>query len=169
MLNGMDEPTATNDHDTKDEAGPTNGGTGERPTLQRSATKHVFGGVCGGIGERFDIDANIVRVVFVVIAAVYGLGVVVYLAMWVLITRAPSAEGDGVIVVDDEPAPRSRWLRIVTPLSVLVVLVLFVAVFFHARRGNHGLSVGVLHFDKGLIVLWLIFLLFLPVQLCSPL
>ena len=33
------------------------------------------------IGERFDVDANIVRVVFVVLTVLYGLGAAIYLAM----------------------------------------------------------------------------------------
>jgi len=31
--------------------------------LRRSTKRRMVGGVAGGIGERFDIDANIVRVV----------------------------------------------------------------------------------------------------------
>ena len=60
----------------------------EGATLHRSNTKKVFGGVAGGLAERFDVDANIVRVVFVVLALVYGLGIAIYLAMWALIPVA---------------------------------------------------------------------------------
>lgn len=70
-------------------------------TLHRSSTKKVFGGVAGGISERFDVDANIVRVVFVVLALVYGLGVAIYLAMWVLIPRSPVSETDEVVPVEE--------------------------------------------------------------------
>jgi phage shock protein PspC (stress-responsive transcriptional regulator) len=164
----MDEPTNIDTGEHHDDAAPPAAERTERSTLHRSRTKHVFGGVCGGLGERFDIDANIVRVVFVVLSIVYGLGVVVYLAMWALIPRAPSLEGDEV-VAEVEPRPRSRWLRIVTPLSVVVLLLLVIVLFVHAGRGNHGPSLAGLHFAKGLVVLWLIFLLFLAIiSLRSP-
>ena len=41
--------------------------------------------MAGGLAERFDVDATIVRVAFVVAACLWGLGVVVYLAMWALV------------------------------------------------------------------------------------
>src|SRR5579863_9361755 len=59
-----------------------------KPTsLRRSTKRRMVGGVAGGIGERFDIDANIVRVIFVVLTVLYGLGAAIYLAMWVLIPQ----------------------------------------------------------------------------------
>ena len=165
-LNDMDEPIATNADETTIEAAPADGAPEERRTLRRSATKRVFGGVCGGIAERFDIDANIVRVVFVVLSVVYGLGVVIYLAMWALIPRATS--GDDAPVEEELPLTRSRWLRVATPLGVLVLLVLFIAAFGHGHRGG-GVSLAGLRFDKFIIFLWLIFLLFLAViSLRSP-
>ena len=41
-------------------------------TLHRSTKRRMIGGVAGGIGERFDIDPNIVRVIFVVLTVLYG-------------------------------------------------------------------------------------------------
>jgi phage shock protein PspC (stress-responsive transcriptional regulator) len=161
----MDEAINSTPDDGPEAPAPLEGPRGERQTLHRSATKRVFGGVCGGLGERFDVDANIVRVVFVVLSVVYGLGVVVYLAMWALIPRSTSA--DDIDVPDELPIQKSRWLRIVTPLGVLVLLVLLIVGVGLGRRG--GVSLVGLRFDKGLIVLWLIFLLFLAVlSLRSP-
>ena len=164
-MNEHDDLTADT---TEPEPEHRDAGPGERQTLHRSASRRVFGGVCGGLGERFDIDANIVRVVFVVLAVVYGLGVVVYLAMWALIPRAASA-GDEELTSNEEPARSGRWLRYVTPLSVLVLLVIIFVGVSHRHQWGSGVSVAGLRFDKGLIVLWLVFLLFLAViSLRSP-
>ena len=46
--------------------------------------------MCGGIAERFEVDATIVRVAFVVAACLWGVGVIVYLALWALV---PTADG----------------------------------------------------------------------------
>ncbi|MGC2486139.1 MAG: PspC domain-containing protein [Acidimicrobiales bacterium] len=142
----MDEPLE-NSHPTADEepAAPERGAA----TLHRSATKKVFGGVAGGLAERFDVDANIVRVVFVVLAVVYGLGIAIYLAMWALIPRADTPEGDAVEVED---APRVRWLRYAIPLGVVVLAIVVLAAL-------HNMTALGLPFA----ILWLIFLVVIAV------
>jgi phage shock protein PspC (stress-responsive transcriptional regulator) len=45
----------------------------------------MIAGVCAGIADFFDVDPNLVRLGFVVLALVGGLAVPLYLAGWVLI------------------------------------------------------------------------------------
>lgn len=52
--------------------------------LHRSSTNSMIGGVAGGIGEYFAIDPTVVRLVFVFLGFLNGLGVVLYLIMWVI-------------------------------------------------------------------------------------
>lgn len=144
----MDEPEEVKNGDVKTET----------TTLHRSVTKKVFGGVAGGISERFDVDANIVRVVFVVLALVYGLGVAIYLAMWVLIPRSPTSESDDVVPVEELNRARAHWLKYALPLGVVILVVIFFATIHGAPR-----------FGKGFSLLWLIFLVVLAiVSLSSP-
>jgi len=65
-------------------------GSSAPPPLRRSSTKRLVAGVCGGIADRFEVDATIVRVAFVVAACLWGVGVIVYLALWALV---PTADG----------------------------------------------------------------------------
>jgi len=127
-------------------------------TLHRSTTKKVFGGVASGIAERFDVDANIVRVAFVVLAIVYGLGIAVYLAMWALIPRSSDAKRE--VTSDDlVEHDRSHWLRYAVPLGVVALAVIVLSML-----GNAHPSVG-----KGLSLIWLIFLVLVAViALRSP-
>lgn len=53
--------------------------------LRRSTTDRVFAGVCGGIGEYFGIDSNIVRVLWVLFALGGGGGLLVYIICALLI------------------------------------------------------------------------------------
>ena len=53
--------------------------------LRRSTTDRVFAGVCGGLGEYFGIDSNIVRVLWVLFALGGGRGLLVYLICALLI------------------------------------------------------------------------------------
>ena len=58
--------------------------------LYLSDTNKKIGGVCGGLGEYFDIDPTLVRVIFILIALLsLGLGVVAYILMWAIIPRKP--------------------------------------------------------------------------------
>jgi phage shock protein C len=52
--------------------------------LTRSKEKMV-GGVCAGLGNYFDIDPTIVRILFVVIAFAGGASLLAYLIMWIIV------------------------------------------------------------------------------------
>jgi len=60
--------------------------------LYRSSTQRILGGVCGGLGEYFNIDPTIVRVVFAVvtIATALVIGVVLYLLLWLIVPAEAS-------------------------------------------------------------------------------
>ncbi len=65
--------------------------TGARPVkrLTRSTNDSKVSGVCGGIAEYLEVDANLIRLL-VVLGTVLGLGglAVVYVAAWVLMPRS---------------------------------------------------------------------------------
>jgi phage shock protein C len=48
--------------------------------LVKSADKKIFG-VCGGLGEYFEIDPTIIRIIFAVAIILYGTGLLFYLIM----------------------------------------------------------------------------------------
>lgn len=56
----------------------------EEKRLIRSEKNKVIAGVCSGLGEYFDIDPTIVRLVFIVFALAGGPGIVAYLIMWLV-------------------------------------------------------------------------------------
>lgn len=58
--------------------------------LRRSNTDKVITGVCGGIGETFDIDPTIVRLIWAALCLMGFSGVVLYIIASVIIP----AEGD---------------------------------------------------------------------------
>jgi phage shock protein PspC (stress-responsive transcriptional regulator) len=61
--------------------------------LRRSASDRKIAGVCGGLGEFTDIDPVLFRAVFIVLAFVGGLGIILYLALWLAMPpeHAPAA------------------------------------------------------------------------------
>jgi len=56
--------------------------------LYLSDTDKKLGGVCGGLGEYFDKDPTLIRIIFILIILFsFGFGVLAYLLMWLIIPR----------------------------------------------------------------------------------
>ena len=55
----------------------------------------VIGGVCSGIAEHFNVDVVLVRVVFVVLALMSGVGFLLYLILWLLMPSAGAPVSQG--------------------------------------------------------------------------
>jgi phage shock protein PspC (stress-responsive transcriptional regulator) len=52
----------------------------------------MLGGVCGGLGEYFNIDPTLVRIVYVLVTIATGvlLGVVLYIVLWLIVPSEAS-------------------------------------------------------------------------------
>ncbi|MDR2883261.1 MAG: PspC domain-containing protein [Alistipes sp.] len=57
--------------------------------LFRSRNSKVIGGVCGGLGEYFDIDPNVIRLISVLLVFFGGLSLWVYIVMWIVLPQSP--------------------------------------------------------------------------------
>lgn len=59
--------------------------------LYRSKDDRMIAGVCGGLGKNTDIDSNLIRILFIVLAfCSAGIMILIYLCAWILIPE----EGD---------------------------------------------------------------------------
>ena len=56
-----------------------------RKGLRRSTDDRMLAGVVGGLARYLDIDATLLRIVFVALTVMGGAGVPIYLAAWLLI------------------------------------------------------------------------------------
>lgn len=52
-----------------------------------SNTNKKLGGVCGGLGEYFNIDPVFVRILWVLSIFLHGVGLLAYLIAWLVIPR----------------------------------------------------------------------------------
>jgi phage shock protein C len=57
--------------------------------LYRSRADRKLAGICGGLAKYFNVDATLIRVLFVLLAVLGGSGVVLYLALWIIVPREP--------------------------------------------------------------------------------
>ena len=81
-----------------------------RPFL-RSGADRMAGGVCGGLADYTGIDATLWRVAAVFFTLTGGVGVLVYLLVWVVIPSAPLPEGSRPSVLE-QWAQRLRGLLV---------------------------------------------------------
>lgn len=58
-----------------------------KKTLHRSQTDKILAGVCGGLAEYFEIDSTIIRLLFILIVAMGGSGLLVYLLLWLIMPK----------------------------------------------------------------------------------
>ena len=64
----------------------------ENKRLYRSREDRILGGVCGGLAEYLDADPSLIRLLWVLIALVWGLGILLYLAAWIIIPEKPKSK-----------------------------------------------------------------------------
>lgn len=84
--------------------------------LYRSTTNKIIGGVCGGLGEYFDIDPVLVRVITVLLVFGTGFVILAYVIAWIIIPKRP---------LDVEPIASNHqypsWTRYLPGLILIVI------------------------------------------------
>ncbi len=77
--------------------------------LYRSTTDKMISGVCGGVGEYFDLDPSLVRLIFVLIAfASSGSGFIAYIVAAIVVPVRPvdyTYDSEGQDLYDEEGNP----------------------------------------------------------------
>ena len=53
--------------------------------LYRSKKHRMIAGVCGGLGEYFDIDPTLIRLGWVILTLGMGIGLLAYIIAWIII------------------------------------------------------------------------------------
>ena len=85
--------------------------------VTKSATNRVMFGVCGGLGEYFNLDPNIVRLIFIVSTLFGGLGLIAYLAGAILMPEPGEITGS----TEDKPV-KSSGNAILIIGSILIII-----------------------------------------------
>ncbi|KUK59788.1 MAG: Phage shock protein C, PspC [Methanoculleus marisnigri] len=65
--------------------------------LTRSTSDRWVAGICGGIGEYFEIDPNVIRVVWVIVTVLTGFlpGIIIYILLWIILPEQGQARPVG--------------------------------------------------------------------------
>ncbi|MBM7558395.1 PspC domain-containing protein [Marinitoga litoralis] len=56
-----------------------------RKELYRSKTDKMLGGVCGGLAEYFNVSSTLVRLIWLALILIDGVGLIIYIIAWIVI------------------------------------------------------------------------------------
>jgi signal transduction histidine kinase len=116
--------------------------------LRRSTSDRIAGGVSGGLSARFGVDANIIRIVFVLAAIGAGTGLAAYVVAWLVIPREHTTTSILRHALADRRTVGMALSFIAIFLLVLLVLNAIGVQFAANLIGPVSLSAG------GLVLVW---------------
>jgi len=79
--------------------------------LYRSKKDRMIAGVCGGIAEYLGIDSSIVRLLWVLLCLLNGIGIILYIAAAIIIPEAP----------EEKPSSKSSTEKQLVLILLLVI------------------------------------------------
>ncbi|UCE24567.1 MAG: PspC domain-containing protein [Candidatus Zixiibacteriota bacterium] len=89
--------------------------------LYRSTTNKVIAGVCGGLGEYFNLDPVFIRVIAVILALIpHGFGIVAYIIAWIIIPKPAPSEA-GVQAAPAKEKQLSSWNKYIPGLILIAI------------------------------------------------
>jgi len=93
--------------------------------LYKSRTDRVIAGVCGGVGEYFNIDPVLIRIVWVLLSVLGGSGIIAYIIGIIIIPEAPESAAEEA-EVRKSPAGRTAsqtvWGLILIAIGLIVLV-----------------------------------------------
>jgi phage shock protein C len=108
--------------------------------LTRSSTDKMIAGVCGGLADYLEIDPVLVRMAFLVLFFASGIGIPIYIILWVVMPLGENeAVADSIVIQkninDIGESVQSGAKRLGKPGTVGVILVLLGAYFLLSEIG----------------------------------
>lgn len=131
--------------------------------LTRSETDKMIAGVCGGIAAYLDIDSVFIRLAFVLLALASGIGIAIYLIMWIVMPRESIAAASDAVVMQDNIKELKETVssgagRLSKPATIGLILIMLGGYFMLAELGLMGWLSGaiwpVLLIGGGIYWLW---------------
>ena len=98
--------------------------------LYRSRQHKVIAGVCGGLAEYFEVDVAIMRIIFVLLAFVKGLGIIAYIVAIFVVPYKPEEASLQKAEVQPKPPPRQHNSTRTVMIIFGAVLILIGLVYF---------------------------------------
>jgi phage shock protein C len=107
--------------------------------LYKSRRDRIIDGVCGGIGEYLGVDPTIVRIIFLLLFFMGGVGLILYIAGMLIIPVNPEHKEAAEVKAEKRPL-RGRWhflkvsFNFILPLAIIAIGVFFILSYFSKRE-----------------------------------
>ncbi|MCK4595347.1 PspC domain-containing protein [candidate division WOR-3 bacterium] len=99
--------------------------------LYRSKKDKLIGGVCGGIGEYFNVDSVLIRVLLLLFTFLGGAGVLAYIIAWIVIpSQEDVKKGRSKEEVTEENDRGAFWGGIVLVVIGLILILFTLRTFW---------------------------------------
>jgi phage shock protein C len=89
--------------------------------LMRSPQSKIIAGVCGGLGEYFDVDPVFVRIIAVIFAFASGFGVLAYIVAWVIMPQREFDPANETLQPESKPEKHSSWNRYLPGMILIAI------------------------------------------------
>ena len=108
-------------------------------SIRRSTADKKLAGVCGGVARHWNVDPVLVRVGWALLALSGGVGIVLYVAAWLLVPAdgAASSTMDDLTKGQTSGWPREAWVAIVA-VACLITFVVFSSTTSDRLRAGCG-------------------------------
>src|SRR5665213_2755926 len=90
--------------------------------LRRSSAGSVLGGVCSGLAVRLGVRDRTIRIMFSASALFFGFGLLLYVAVWLFLTRSSEDASIASRLASKRRRTRSLLLSLVVILAVLAAV-----------------------------------------------
>ncbi len=84
--------------------------------LYRSVENSKLGGVCGGLGEYFNVDPTFIRIIAILLIFADGVGILAYIIAWIIMPKKPLN-----LVGTPTETGESDWNRYLPGVILIVV------------------------------------------------
>ncbi len=107
--------------------------------ILRSRSERILGGVAGGFADYLNVDPVLIRLAFVALSLLGGVGALLYLVAWLIVPEAadPGDRPEPAVAPDEGGSRAKPMVPVWAGISLLVLLV-FVGGFRHVGFGLDG-------------------------------
>ncbi|MFQ5584212.1 MAG: PspC domain-containing protein [Calditrichia bacterium] len=118
--------------------------------LYRSKTDRMIGGVCGGLAEYFNMDSNLMRILFIILAFIGGSTIILYIAALIIIPENPNQEN-----VTRKKVDNSLVIGAILIVVGAILLLRQLGFYFHLNYFDFSFSIiwGILLIAIGIYLL----------------
>lgn len=102
----------------------------QQSRLMRSENDKMLAGVCGGIAAYLGVDPVLVRLGFVILILASGIGLPIYLILWLIMPKPSRAQPDIRLVNDETFDDPSKYKTRFSPAATVGVILILFGIFF---------------------------------------